>query len=146
MTDASPETGDGRPVWLYGLTGGIVAMPLLLGHAWLRGDETIPLTAACFGGLVAGYLATRDSASATRAGTVAGCVGALPGVLLFLPALYDTVTVWIAADAFVLALIVTPLVVAFAFGLAGFLGFLGGLVGRWLAGRIGATDIDSAAL
>ena len=135
----------GRTALIYGLVGGGFAMPLVVGHVWVRGDGMIPLTMVFVGGLVAGYLAARDSAASSRAGFVAGCIGALPGVLLFLPALADTITVWITTNAYVLTLIITPLVFASIFALAGLLGMLGGLAGEWLAGKIRPTKTATAA-
>lgn len=127
-----PNNFDGPPVSKHGLIGGIVAMALTLGQYWLLDSGYFPLTMVFVGGLIAGYFAARNASPAARAGFESGIVGALPGVLLFLPELYETISEWVAAGAVLLAIVVIPLLGVVIFGGAGLIGLIGGSLGGWV--------------
>ncbi|WP_318568083.1 DUF5518 domain-containing protein [Salinigranum marinum] len=124
--------------WTYALVGGFVSMPLTLGRYWLSGmGNSFSLNMVFVGGLLAGYLAKRDSIDAEPVGLRAGVIGALPGLVwIFSPSL---VTARSIAEAWSFAPAAAVLVVLFslmALGI-GAAGFFGGAVGGWLFEKIG---------
>lgn len=131
---SSSATGETGRALRYGLLGGVVAMPLTIAEYVLLWSSDFPLTMVVFGGLVAGYLAAQHAVPAYRAGAVAGAVGSLPGLSLFLPTLYATVTQW-AVVGILFPLVGASLVVAFVLGVAAFAGCIGGGLGGWIANK-----------
>ena len=142
VMNAGSGNGESGLTWKYGLLGGIVAMPLTIADYVLFWSSDFPLTMVVVGGLVAGYLAAQHAGSAYRAGAVAGAVGSLPGLLLFLPTLYDTVTQW-AVDGILFPLVGASLVVAFVLGVAAFAGCIGGGLGGWIASKRQSSGVTA---
>lgn len=127
-----------NPTWTFALVGGLVSMPLTIGHYWLSGMGSDFSTSMIFvGGLLSGYLAERHSAAAVTAGTGAGVVGGLPGYVGMYPAMVETATSFATAWS-------SPVAGAVLMGLIGLIvvcvaalpGFLGGIVGGWLARNV----------
>ena len=77
--------------WQYALVGGVVSIPLSLGLYWYSGmGSDFSLNMIVVGGLLAGYLAKRNSVDAKPAGLRAGLIGALPGLAWMLPQIART--------------------------------------------------------
>lgn len=63
--------------WTYGLVGGVVSIPATVAtYAQTRSEMS--LASVFFGGVLAGYLARRETGSAEGVGIRAGLVGATP--------------------------------------------------------------------
>ncbi|QLG27110.1 DUF5518 domain-containing protein [Halorarum halophilum] len=113
-------------------------MPLTVGQYWLSGmGSDFSTGMILFGGLIAGYLAERNSTGAVHAGIGAGVVGGVPGYVWILPALVEFgtsfATAWSSPVAGAILMGFAGVVVI---GIAALPGFLGGIVGAWLARNV----------
>lgn len=130
---------DAKRQWRYALVGGLVSIPLVVGHYWLSGAGSyFSLNMVVVGGLLAGFLARRASLDVGAVGLRAGVVGSAPAVSwLFGQYLW-------AAEAFSMtqgsagaALIVAVLVSSVVLLIGALAGLVGAVVGGWLASRYG---------
>jgi hypothetical protein len=119
-----PET------WRYALVGGVVSIPLSLGLYWYTGmGNDFSLNMVTVGGLLAGYLAKRNSVDAKPAGVRAGLIGALPGLAWILPRIARSVAAgWSLLPIAVFLCLFTVII----FGIGAVAGVIGGAVGGWL--------------
>ena len=139
MTRTGPLPDALSDTWRYALVGGLVALPLTALGYWQSGSE-LSLSPVLLGGLLAGYLARRDTGQTdVAAGVRAGLVGALPALWLVVDVAGAATALggptWFVAVGGGFAVTVAFAVVVVGFGLAALLGGLGGHVGGWLAGR-----------
>mgnify|MGYP000173936998 CR=1 FL=1 len=121
--------------WKYALLGGLISIPLVIGDYWLSGmGHYFSFNMVFFGGLLAGFLAKRDAANASKAAIGAGILGGLPGYIWIFPAMVRTwrsfATSWSSP---IVATLVMTLAGVMMIGASALGGFLGGLVGGWLA-------------
>jgi hypothetical protein len=140
VTWSGPLTDRLDDTWKHALVGGLASIPLTTAGYWQSGSE-LSLSPVFLGGVLAGYLASRETGSARGVGIRAGLVGGLPSL-------------WIVADVFGAAsglagppwfvtagLILTVAFVAgfvlLALGFSAFVGEIGARVGDWAAGRTG---------
>jgi hypothetical protein len=136
--------------WRFALLGGLLAAPLVALGYWQTGSE-LSLSPVLLAGLVAGYLARRDTGE-TRiaAGVRAGLVGALPTLWLLVDvagaatALDGPTWFLVVGGGFAIAAVAT--VALLAFGLAGLLGGLGAVAGGWLAARRRGDEPPAASV
>jgi len=117
--------------WKYALIGGIVSIPLSLGLYWYSGmGNDFSANMVFAGGLLAGYLAKRNSVAAKPVGLRAGLIGALPGLVWIFPQIARNV----AAGWSVLSIAVSlTLSTVFIFSIGALFGLIGGAVGGWLS-------------
>jgi hypothetical protein len=129
VSDFVPET------WRYALVGGIVSIPLSLGLYWYTGmGNDFSLNMVTVGGLLAGYLAKRNSVDAKPAGVRAGLIGALPGLAWILPQIARNVAAgWSLLPIAVFLCLFT--VIIFVIGAVA--GVIGGAIGGWLFKKMG---------
>ena len=121
--------------WTYALVGGVGSMPLSVGLYWYSGmGNHFSLNMVFVGGLLAGYLAKRESVDAKPVGLRAGLIGAIPGLVWFLPQAARRVA---AAWSFLPIAILTVLFTVLIFAVGAVAGLLGGAVGGWLFTKIG---------
>ncbi|MFB6195115.1 MAG: DUF5518 domain-containing protein [Haloplanus sp.] len=139
MVSLSPQS---KATLTCALLGGIVAVPLTVGHNWLSGmGSEFSVDLVFVGGLLAGYRAARGSGASGRAGLGAGLVGGLPALIWIWPAMVRTTTQFASAwsvPAAVLGLVLLVMVVA----VPAFAGLLGGVVGGWLAEKAEARRLS----
>jgi hypothetical protein len=128
VSGSVPET------WRYALVGGVVSIPLSLRLYWYTGMGTdFSFNMVTVGGLLAGYLAKRNSVDAKPAGLRAGLISALPGLAWILPRIARNV----AAEWSLLPIAVFPcLFTLIAFGIGAVAGVIGGPVGGWLFKKV----------
>ena len=126
------------PAWKYALIGGLASIPCSLGLYWLSGaGNEFSGNMVLFGGVLAGYLARRDSTRASSAGLRAGVVGGLPSLVWGISTLLGI------SDGFVMVWSDPLLEAVFLLFVGGALlgasvlvGLLGGMVGGWLSRRV----------
>lgn len=128
----SPSVDDIPPLWRYGLTSGLVAMPLTLVDLRLSDPNMFSFRMLFVGGLLAGYLAAKNGFDANYAGVVAGAVGSLPGLVWLAPTLIETASAWSTPAGGVVAVGAGLLSVGFG----ALVGLVGGAGGGWLAKRL----------
>ena len=126
--------------WFYALIGGLASMPLTAASYWQTGSE-MALSPVLFGGLLAGYLAARQTGQHRGVGVRAGLVGGLP-IVWVVAEIFAGVSAlggpsWFVAAGTLLTFGVLVVVAAMAFALAAILGALGARIGHWLALRTG---------
>lgn len=126
-------------MWKYALIGGLTSVPLTFGLYWLSGmGSEFSMNMVFFGGVLAGYLAKRNSAQARSAGIRAGVIGGLPIVVWALATLLGisdgSMMVWSAPLPEAVFLIFVGLVLL---GISAIAGVLGGILGGWLSKKIG---------
>ena len=128
VSGSVPET------WRYALVGGVVSIPLSLGLYWYTGMGTdFSFNMVVVGGLLAGYLAKRNSVDAKPVGLRAGLIGALPGLAWVLLRIARNV----AAEWSLLPIAVfLCLFTLIAFGIGAVAGVIGGAVGGWLFKKV----------
>lgn len=124
--------------WRYALVGGLVSIPLTGGLYWLSGaGNELSFNAVLLGGLLAGYLAP-TAVDSTAAGIRAGVIGSLPGLWLLGDVLAAATALtgptWFRVTGVGMAAVAFSGVV---FGLGALAGGVGGVVGAWLARRVG---------
>lgn len=119
--------------WKYSFVGGVMSIPLTIGYNWYFELGYYSFVMVIIGGMIAGYLAKRNSLREYYAGIGAGVIGSLPGFMLAFRPLYNLASEWTASGAVILTTIVVPLVVLFLFAIGAMLGFIGGGVGGWIA-------------
>lgn len=124
--------------WRYAIIGGVVSIPLTLFVYWQSGmGNDMSLSMVFFGGLLAGYLAAKETDGGRGVGFRAGLIGGLPvfriGIDIVQGAVAAGGPLWFQGLAMLLSvgLIATLLV------LAGIVGYIGAKVGRWLAAKTG---------
>ena len=123
--------------WRYALLGGLASIPLTTVAYWQSGSE-LSLSPVFLGGLLAGYLACRQTGSARGVGLRAGLVGGLP-TLWLLREVLDAATAlsgppWFVATGLV---VTVGFLLVVLFGFAALVGALGGRAGGWVAARSG---------
>ncbi|MFC6903893.1 DUF5518 domain-containing protein [Halalkalicoccus tibetensis] len=124
----------------YAIIGGLVSIPLSLGHHWWSGmGNTFSTLPIFFGGLLAGYLAQKNTQKPATAGVGAGLIGGLPGYIFMLPSMVQTVTASSPGTVLVLAFFI-PVILA----VAALPGWIGGLVGGWLAKKVERKQVTAA--
>ena len=137
MTKISLVPGQPSEPWEYGLLGGLLTIPLTLFGYWQTGSE-MALSPILAGGLLAGYLAKRNTGSSRGIGIRAGLVGGLPILLALADILTATAGLsgpsWFVASGTALTVGVVIGGGVLAFGLAAGLGEVGARIGGWLAG------------
>lgn len=127
---SNPVSGLVTETWKYALIGGVVSIPLSLGLYWYSGmGNDFSLNMVVVGGVLAGYLAKRNSADAKPAGLRAGLIGALPGLAWMLPQITRNVAAgWSLLPIAVFSALFTVTI----FGIGALAGVIGGAVGGWL--------------
>lgn len=133
-----------KETWKYAIGGGLASVPFSIGFYWVAamGDTfvTFPIV---FAGILAGYLAQKNSRDPIPTGMVAGIVGSVPAYLWIFPQLIQTATGFADAWASPLGAAVVIVFSISLFILAPTLpGLMGGFFGGWLAKR---TGTDQAA-
>jgi hypothetical protein len=125
--------------WRYALIGGVVSIPLTISLYWYSGmGNDFSLNMVTVGGLLAGYLAKRDSVDAKPVGLRAGLIGTLPGLAWILPQAVGNVAAgWSVLPIVILVVLFSVIVV----GIGALAGVIGGAVGGWLATKIGDQQI-----
>ena len=120
--------------WRYALVGGVVSIPLSFGLYWYSGmGSDFSLNMIVVGGLLAGYLAKRNSVDAKPAGLRAGLIGALPGLAWVLPQIARNVAAgWSVLPIAVFLFLFTVII----FGIGAVAGVIGGVVGGWLFKKV----------
>ena len=128
------------PSWPYALVGGAASIPLtILIHNKTGSGIEFSSIGVVFGGILAGYLARRDSIRAGSAGTRAGLVGVLPlfywwtTVLQYLPIGLEPFGLSLIADIEYQVQIM--LVILWGSLVAG---LLGGWIVDWTADQVGS--------
>jgi NhaP-type Na+/H+ or K+/H+ antiporter len=120
--------------WRYALIGGVVLIPLSLALYWYSGTgNDFSLNMIFVGGLLAGYLAKRESVEAKPVGLRAGIIGALQGLVWILPRAVRNVA---AGWSFLPIAVFVTLFSVIIFSIGALAGLIGGAVGGWLAKRI----------
>lgn len=121
--------------WRYALIGGVASIPLTIGLYWHSGlGNHFSLNMVAVGGLIAGYLAKRDSIDAKPVGLRAGLIGALPGLVWVLPrAVRNVAAGWSVLSTVILIILFSVAVVV----IGALAGVIGGAVGGWLAKKLG---------
>ncbi|ELZ11410.1 hypothetical protein C478_13405 [Natrinema thermotolerans DSM 11552] len=132
------------PQWRAPIIAGLASVPVTLVLQW-RSAGSYVFVPVLFAGLVVGYLFAERPASSRRAGMQAGLVGGLAllgGGVRFLT---DIPEYSFPIGLSVLAGLYTALVVVLYIGYFGLVGGIGGLVGGWLANRIGGSRSEPVA-
>ncbi|RDI69895.1 DUF5518 domain-containing protein [Halopelagius longus] len=140
MPKIGPVAFEVSDTWKYALLGGLASIPFTtLGY--LETGSELSLSPVLFGGLLAGYLAQRNTGTSSGVGFRAGLVGGLPVLLVLADVLAATSGLagptWFVAVGIALALGFVAVVAALVFGLSGLVGVIGGRIGGWLAGSGG---------
>jgi len=121
--------------WQYALICGVLALPFTALSYWQTGSE-LSLSPVFVGGILAGYLTTRRTGTGRGVGARAGLVGGLPVLWLLFDFLNAASALagpaWFVASATILTTVGT---VVFGFGIAAFIGEVGGKFGSWVASR-----------
>lgn len=129
--------------WKYGVIGGVVSIPPTVA-TYAQTSSELSLASVFFGGLLAGYLAERETGRAHGVGVRAGLVGATPSLWLGSDVLVEAASLsgpsWFHAAGVVL----TVLFVALAFWISAAVGGIGSLVGRWFASSDGERGRPAA--
>jgi len=146
MFDRGRFSLDLSRTWKYALICGLASIPLTLGLYWLSGTgNDLSLNTVFFGGLASGWLAHGTGVETDSVGFRAGVIGGLAG-LWTLPELLHVVLS--AAEPAWFGVLQAGLVVglfALVLVVAGFTGFLGAMVGNWLAGAFGRRGATVAS-
>jgi hypothetical protein len=136
MTVESPSAAPSGP-WTYALLGGGVALPVVVFSYWQTGSE-LSLTPVFFGGILAGYLATRRTGTCDGVGSRVGVVGGLsvvwPLADLVAASSWLSGPTWFVWSASALTVGMTVSFGVLVLGFAAVLGAAGARVGGWLAG------------
>lgn len=131
------ESEHAEGTWRYALYGGLASIPLTV---WINWDPAVgsefSLNMVTVGGLIAGFLAQRASLDVRAVGVRAGLIGAVPAIVQLFPQLIrvaaDLSAPWPLVPALVVAIIFSVMVL----GVGALGGFIGSVVGGWLADRI----------
>jgi len=138
MSETGPPTQHGTTQWKYALIGGLASLPFTTLSYWQTGSE-LSLGAVLFGGILAGYLATRAGAESSGTGTRVGLLGGLPVLWIVSDILAATSGLdgpaWFVTSATVLTVGFTIGVAILGFGIAALIGEVGARIGGWLAGK-----------
>jgi len=138
MSETGPPPQHETTRWKYALIGGLAALPFTTLSYWQTGSE-LSLGAVLFGGVLAGYLATRAGSDRSGVGFRVGVVGGLPVLWILFDVLAAASAVggptWFVTSATVLTIGYTIVVAILGFGIAAFIGEAGALVGYWLADK-----------
>jgi len=140
MSRTGPLPLELSDTWTYALLGGLASVPFtVLGYAE-TGSE-LSLAPVFFGGILAGYLATRRTGTRAGVGARAGLVGGLPGLWLLSDLLAATSALggptWFVAAGIALAVGAAAAVALVVLGLSALCGAVGARIGGWLAGSGG---------
>lgn len=123
--------------WRYALLGGLASISVTTLTYWQSGSE-LSLSPVFLGGLLAGYLACRETGSAGDTGFRAGLIGGVPALWLLADVLGAASALsgppWFVATGLV---VTVGFLLVVVFGFAALVGALGGRVGGWLARRLG---------
>lgn len=134
-----PAVGD---TWRYALIGGLPTIPFTTATYW-QTDTEMSFAPLVFGGVLAGYLATRKTGTANGVGVRAGLVGGLPALLIVAPVLRATTALtgpdWFRTMGVGLALLTMAAFTIVALAFAALLGGIGARIGSWIA-TVGETD------
>jgi hypothetical protein len=122
--------------WRYALIGGLLALPSTA-VGYLQPGAELVLSPVLLGGLLAGYLAERQTGESRGVGVRVGLVGAVPVTLVIFDVLAATSALsgpsWVVATGTFLTVGFTAAVGVLGFGLAALIGEAGGRVGGWVA-------------
>ncbi|MFB6141099.1 MAG: DUF5518 domain-containing protein [Halosimplex sp.] len=140
MTESAADSSRPGDAWRYALAGALVSVPLIVLGFRQSGSE-LSLMPVVLGGVVAGYLATRESGSRRGVGPRVGVLAAVPGLWVLRDLLWATGGLG-GPDWFVTAGLLFAAAAAVAIGtlIVGFsvlFGTLGARIGGWLAGGAG---------
>ncbi|WP_410764546.1 DUF5518 domain-containing protein [Haloferax sp. DFSO60] len=125
------------PAWKYALVGGLLSIPFSLGEYWLSGMGTnYPAGMLVVGAGITGYLAQRGGVDTAKSGLGAGFIGGLPVYLALFPPLIQSFAAWPSP----LGVIVLPCLVVGIVALLTVLGGIAGLVGGWVAKKVGVLQ------
>lgn len=139
MTDFAAFTHSIGDKWKYALLGGLASIPFTTASYWQSGSE-FPVAPVFFGGLLAGYLATRRGGSSRVVGARAGLVGGLPVLWMLIDVLPFIVGLPNPAWFAVVSLAVAFGTAILGFGLTALFGEMGGRLGGWLSTRSGRSQ------
>lgn len=132
MPEDGPFSKDISPTWKFALIGGLASLPFTTLSYWQTGSE-LSFNPVFFGGVLAGYLSTRNLGTSSSVGVRAGIIGSLPIVWMLFDILEVTSGLsgpsWFVASGTILAIGFIVL----GFGLAALVGKLGAKVGAWIA-------------
>lgn len=136
MSPNLPRSSELSDTWRYALAGGLVAIPLMtLGY--LGTGTELSLGPVLLGGVVAGYLATRDTGTHRGVGARVGLVASLPASIAVGDILLATRGLggpnWFVAAGIALAVGTAAAVFAVTVGFSILTGVVGARVGGWLA-------------
>jgi hypothetical protein len=137
MPDVGPPPQDGTTPWKYALVGGVASLPFTTLSYWQTGSE-LSLGAVLFGGILAGYSATRADGDISGVGTRVGIVGGLPVLWVVFDVLAATGGLagpaWFVTSATLLTIGFTTVIALVGFGISALIGEVGTRIGSWLAG------------
>jgi len=121
--------------WQYALIFGVLALPFTALSYWQTGSE-LSLSPVFLGSVLAGYLTTRRTGTGRGVGARVGLVGGLPVLWVLFDLLQAASALagpsWFVASVTLLTVGVT---IGFGFGLAAFIGEIGGRIGGWVASK-----------
>jgi len=121
--------------WQYALICGMLTFPFTALSYWQTGSE-LSLSPVFVGGILAGYLTTRHTGTGRGVGARVGLVGGLPVLWVLFDLLKAASALagpsWFVTSATLLTVGVT---IGFGFGLAAFIGEIGGKIGSWVASK-----------
>jgi len=136
LPDELPES------WRYALLGGLASAPFTAFGYWETGSE-LSLGPVFFGGILAGFLAARETGTIRGVGVRTGLVGGLPAVWLLVDLLAASRGLsgppWFVASGLVFVIVAAAVIGLLAFGFSALVGVGGARVGGWLASTCGAT-------
>ena len=136
MTVKSPSAAL-NDQWTDALRGGGVALPVGVFTYWQTGSE-LSLAPVFFGGILAGYVATRRTGACDGVGSRAGVVGGLsvvwPLAELVAASSWLSGPTWFVWSGTALTVGMAVSFGVLVLGLAAVLGAAGARVGGWLAG------------
>lgn len=133
MTNVKQISQEGLSKWKYSFVGGVASLPLTIGYNWFFDPGYYSFGMIAIGGMITGYLATRDSFEVPRLSIGAGLIGALPGLLSALFPFYELASEWIISGEIAQTIVVIPLSMLFLLTIGALLGLLGGSIGGWFA-------------
>lgn len=122
--------------WRYALIGGLLALPSTT-VGYLQTGAELVLLPVLLGGLLAGYLAERQTGGSHGVGVRVGLVGAVPVLWLIVDvprtALAFPGPSWLVVTVALIAAVFTASVVVLGLGVAALIGEAGGRIGGWVA-------------